>query len=57
MLFLLLVSWLFLHTAWGYNFDTNVPLIVKSGVDETMLKTKGFGFSVTQHEFPDGRKM
>ena len=38
---------------WGYNFDTLVPTIVTSGVGSS----DGFGFSMTQHEFSDGRKV
>ena len=38
---------------WGYNFDTSVPTIVKSGIGSS----DGFGFSMTQHQFTDGRKV
>lgn len=38
---------------WGYNFDTLVPTIVESGIGSG----DGFGFSMTQHEFSDGRKV
>ena len=42
------------RVAWGYNFDIAVPTIVESGAT---FAGDGFGFSMTQHEFSDGRKV
>ena len=38
----------------GLNIDTRTPTIVNSGLPDG--GTVGFGFTLTQHEFIDGRK-
>ena len=43
-------------TVWGYNFDTLVPTIAEIEIGASGAK-EGFGFAITQHEFPDGRKV